>query len=242
MGDYQWEATSLEGFVQQVAVCYVGRGYFHYVTGWVPPKKDPTSVDKKLIGRYKPDITKWARARRKKAGLANLQYIRLDRFFTLLATEGKHAFFEDEAPNICDARRVALRVGGYTISYRCGHPHVRIAQQRYRELKAVFLDQALRRPAAELAARLSGIPFEPYAPVRQQLFGILRALNPARKAAGLEPVPSSCIRLTRRIYRPFERRRDPSSAAQVIVPGGFILPPDIEPEVRRFITGPHSQK
>src|SRR3954466_12865883 len=68
MGDYQWEATSLEGFVQQVAVCYVGRGYFHYVTGWVPPKKDPASVDERLIGRYKPDITKWARARRKKAG------------------------------------------------------------------------------------------------------------------------------------------------------------------------------
>ncbi|WP_199756847.1 hypothetical protein [Tautonia sociabilis] len=47
-------------------------------------------------------------------------------------------------------------------------------------------------------------PFEPYAPIRRQQYSILHGVNRVRKAAGLEPVPSSCIWLKRRIYRPFE--------------------------------------
>ena len=47
-------------------------------------------------------------------------------------------------------------------------------------------------------------PYEPYAPIRQQTFIILNQVNRARKAAGLELVPTSCVRIKRRIYRPFE--------------------------------------
>ena len=38
---YRYEATSVAGFIQQLAVCYVGRGYWFYVTGTVPEHKDP---------------------------------------------------------------------------------------------------------------------------------------------------------------------------------------------------------
>src|SRR5438270_14075747 len=96
---YRCEATSLEGFLQQLAVCYVGRGYWFYVTGFIPPDKDPRSVDRKLIEQYGIEISKWSRARRKRAGIASVQYIRFRQFFVLLATEGKHRFFIDEAPN-----------------------------------------------------------------------------------------------------------------------------------------------
>ena len=34
--EYRCVATSLEGFIQQLAVSYVGKGYFYYATGRVP--------------------------------------------------------------------------------------------------------------------------------------------------------------------------------------------------------------
>lgn len=48
--------------------------------------------------------------------------------------------------------------------------------------------------------------FEPYAPVRRQLLNLLRTVNRTRKRAGFEPLPVECLRLKRRIYRPFEDR------------------------------------
>src|SRR5437870_4167820 len=87
---YRCEATSVEGFVQQLAVSYLGNGYWFYVVGEVPPGKDPRRVDEKLVARYQVDLSKWARARRKRAGLANLQYLRHGRLFVLLATHGMH--------------------------------------------------------------------------------------------------------------------------------------------------------
>src|SRR5262245_16793792 len=95
-GMYRSEATSVEGFVQQRAVSYLGNGYWFYVTGEIPEGKDPAKVDEKLLARYRIDLSKWARARRKRAGFANLQYIRFERFFVLLATHGVHPFFEEE--------------------------------------------------------------------------------------------------------------------------------------------------
>src|SRR5208337_4535619 len=93
MSNYHCEATTVEGFIQQLAVCYVGRGYWFYVTGFIPPDKDPRAVDEKLIGRYDIDISKWSRARRKQTGQASVQYLRFRQFFVLLATLGKHRFF-----------------------------------------------------------------------------------------------------------------------------------------------------
>ena len=37
----QCEAQSLSGFIQQLAVSYVAKGYWFYVTGQVPDHKDP---------------------------------------------------------------------------------------------------------------------------------------------------------------------------------------------------------
>jgi hypothetical protein len=201
---YRCEVTSAEGFVQQLAVSYLANGYWFYVVGQVPDGKDPRKVDEKLISRYQIDLSKWARARRKRAGLANLQYLRFGRFFVLLGTHGAHAFFEEEASSIRDARKTPIRFRGYAISYRNGHPHVRIEQEEYKRLKAYFLDLALHRSAERLGSELARLPFEPYAPVRGQLLAVLRAVNRERKRAGFEPVPNTCFRLVRRVCRPFE--------------------------------------
>jgi len=90
---YRCVAITPKGCIQQLAVCYVGRGYWFYVTGEVPEHKDPADVDGKLIERYQVDLSRWARLRRKKAGLASIQYLRHGRFFVLVATHERDLWF-----------------------------------------------------------------------------------------------------------------------------------------------------
>jgi hypothetical protein len=140
-----------------------------------------------------------------------------------LATHGHHPFFENEKKNIRDVRRIPIRLAGYSISVKQGgyrrkaspdapaipdnkwRVRVQIDREHYRDLKAYFLDMALRRTADQLADDLYHVPFEPYAPVRQQMLNILRLVNKARKAAGKETVSPQVLRYRRRIVRPFER-------------------------------------
>jgi hypothetical protein len=72
---YRYEATTIEGFVQQLAVQYVARGYWFYVSGIVPEGKDSRAVAEKLIAKYNIGVSKFVRARRKLNGAANLQLI-----------------------------------------------------------------------------------------------------------------------------------------------------------------------
>lgn len=201
---YRVEATTVEGLVQQLAVAYVQRGYFFYVTGTIPARKSPSVADAKLLAKYGVNISRWARVRRKRAGLANHHYIRFGRFFVLLATPGEGAFFAEEAGRLRDARRVPIKFGGYAIGYSGGHVRVRIEQRLYRDLKAYFLDLATRRSAEQLAAEFRRyMDFEPYAPVRAQCLCVLRGVNRARAAAGIGAVPN-CFRTRRRIVKPFD--------------------------------------
>ena len=206
---YRCVATSVAGFVQQLAVAYVANGYWFYVTGRVPDHKDPATVDAKIIQRYGIAISKWTRTRRKKVGQANLQYLRYDRFFVIMATHGQHPFFAAEAKRIRDIRRQPLRFGGYAIGCRKGrdgrrwHPSVRIERGVFRALKARFTQMAVHRSVEELCRELRALDFEPYAPIRDQLFGILRAVNRPRHTAALESVPVTTLRRRRAPVKPF---------------------------------------
>ena len=197
---YSCVASSLAGFIQQLAVGYVGRGYWFYVAGEIPAHKDPEKTDAKILNQYGIALSKWARARRKRTGLANLQYLRFGRLYVILSTHGSHPFFEAEA--FRDVRREPLKVCGYSIGYRRGqggwHPSVRIEMEQYLCVRDYFLSLAVHRSADNLARALRSLPFEPYAPVRQQFLNILRAVNRARKAAGFEAVPLTARRLRRR--------------------------------------------
>src|SRR5262249_24973390 len=201
---YRCIASSSAGFVQQLAVGYVGRGYHFYVVGWVPDGKDPRAVDEKLILKYGITSSKAKRARRKAAGFANVQLLRYQRFFVLLATPGKHHFFEEERPNVRDARKIPIKFGPYSVSYKAGHPHVRIAREEFLNVSALLHSIALHRSAEELENELRQLPYEPYAPVKRQLFQLLRKMNNTRNAAGLPPLPHNCLRLQRKSVRPFD--------------------------------------
>jgi hypothetical protein len=202
---YRCEATSVAGFVQQVAVSYVSNGYFFYVAGRVPDGKAPEAVDAKIIDKYGIGVSKWAKARRKQAGVANLQYIRYERFFLILITHGNHAIFEEEAKVLRDVRRIPIRFAGYSISFRGGHVSVRIEPVEYGMLKAYLVGLATSRSAEHLAGEFRRIAFEPYAPVRRQLLNIFRAVNRRRREAGFETLPHSILRLRRRVSQPFRQ-------------------------------------
>lgn len=212
---YRVEATSIEGFVQQIACCYLRHGYWFYVVGQVPKGKHPAAVDEKLIAKYQIAVSESTRYRRKKLGRANLQYIRHESTFVILATKGEHRFFEEEANLIRDIRRVPLRYAGYSISYKPGgrkkdgsrddkwHAHVAIDRQQYLELRAWFSERALRDSSKKLALAFYELPVAPYAPIRRQLLMVLREVNRLRKQAGKKQLPSEILPLRRRVVRPF---------------------------------------
>ena len=201
---YRCEATTVAGFVPPLAVAYVGHGHFFYVTGEIPEGKDPCRVDQRIVEKYGIDIGRATRSRRKALGMANVHYIRYRREFVLLATPGRHDFFEKEGNFVRDAREAPIKFGGYAISFRAGHPHVRIEQRQYGDLKAYFAEVAVYRSKEWLEQQFRRLPFEPYAPVRGQLFGILREVNRRRGLAQFGLIPASNIRLRRRIVPPFK--------------------------------------
>lgn len=212
---YRCVAGSKEGFVQQLASSYLRHGYWWYVCGVIPAWKNCELVDEKLISKYEVNVSESTRARRKRSGRANLQYLRFERFFVLLATKGAHLFYEHEAGAIRDIRRVPIKFHGYSISYRPGgrtrsgekdpkwHSHVEIERSRYKELRAHLLELAPHRSANSLALEFYRIPFEPYAPVRRQMLNLLRAVNRAREQAGYSLLPTQVLPLRRRVVKPF---------------------------------------
>ena len=212
---YRAVATSVEGFVQQIACCYLRHGYWFYVTGRIPDGKDPLTIDAKLIEKYGIGVSESTRARRKKVGHANLQYLRFERFFVILATKGQHRFFENEAAQIRDIRRVPLKFAGYSISYRRGgrtrdggkdpswHAHVKIERRQQLELIAHLSELAKRRKPDSVVQAIYNLPLEPYAPIRRQLLVLLRSVNRQRQELGYAPLPIELLPLRRRVVRPF---------------------------------------
>jgi hypothetical protein len=177
--EYRCQAGSEIGFVQQLACNYLPHGYWFYVTGQIPPDKDPQQVDEKLIDKYDIAVSRSTRWRRKKAGTANLHYLRHERFFVLLATHGKHRFFEEEQERIRDSRQISIQFSGYSIGSKQGdylqkspgrkpkrdhrfRSRVQVSRPVYLDWLAYFEHTAHRSPAERLAAQLYQFPYEPY--------------------------------------------------------------------------------
>jgi hypothetical protein len=165
---YLCEATSIEGLVQQVALSYLRHGYWWYVTGVVPERKDLAEIDHNILSKY--DIRKDWRfiAHNKQRGVANLQYFRHGRFYIIIATNGFHEFKDRESKRIRDARNCSILIprfapssseepskkrrrkaptfDGYAVSYSRGGylkktPEAKVA---YREAMEEWKRQTLR--------------------------------------------------------------------------------------------------
>lgn len=206
--EYRCVVTSEAGLIQQVALC-VTKGYLWYVAGHIPTGRDPARTDARILEKYDIGISKWSKARRKRGGGANLQYLRFDRFFVIMATEGEHRFYREE-PAVRDIRRVPLKFAGHSMSQKGStvtgkrHASVRIAPEEYRCVKAYLLERAIYWDEERLKVELYRLPFQPYAPVRRQLLNLLRAVNRARKLAGKTQVTHECLYLKRKVVKVFE--------------------------------------
>lgn len=226
---YQYEVTSLTGFLQRVATHLLPKGYYFFVQGVVPKGKDPRALDAKLLAKYDVVKTEGARRWRKRQGLGNVQYVRFERSWLLLATHGDHPIRVGEGNNLKDVRRTPIRIGDYSLYVKRGNylkklasgdeptsdgrwrVRVLIAREPYRELCAHYVSIACHRRAQTLAGELGALPYEPYAPVRKQLLKLLRLINAKRQAAGYAKIPASCLRFKREIVRAFESPPDSAS-------------------------------
>jgi hypothetical protein len=221
-GEYKYETTSVTGFVQRIATCLLRHGYVHYVQGQVPEGKDPRAIDQKLLAKYEVDQNEWTRARRKQRGLANLQYLRFERTWVLMATEGQHPMKTEERSQLRDVREAPIQIAGYSIYLKRGdfkkkqhkdeapvaddkwHARVLISRERYKELRAWLLEIACQRSMEGLAYEINSLPYEPYKPVWRQLRKLVRLINKKRKTAGLAPLPMTAVRWRRTIVKAFE--------------------------------------
>lgn len=194
---YRYEAVSVDGFVQQLAANYLPSGYRWYVSGWVPKRKDPRDVDEKLLSKYGVSVSKHVRARRKKRGLANLHYLRHERFFVLIATGGAHEFRIFEEDSIEDIARKPIVYENYNVGFRGGHGSVRICHEEYARLHAYFEELSTKRSVDELVAEFEAIRYARYAPVRRQLLNLRGLVNKRRRGQGLEVVPVEALALKR---------------------------------------------
>jgi hypothetical protein len=138
---YKWNATTLEGFIQQLAVAYVARKYFFYVTGRVPERLTAGEHDERMLAKFDVARSKWSRYRRRQQRgpdgfpLANVQYLRYRDFWVLLATAGHHRFFDEHCRadgrgvgrQYRDVREKPIAFGGYSIGWR-GRVTVRLSE------------------------------------------------------------------------------------------------------------------
>ena len=200
--EYQCEATGVTGFLSQLCRL-IGSGHYFYFVGKIPDGKDVTKIDQKLIAEYDVAQPKWRRKKRYRGTRAGVHYIREGRTFLLLATHGKHKFFEQNQTTIRDFRRTALKYRGYSIRYTYSEKKRRLAvfirldRDTYQKVKGYLLGLATH-PGYSNRERLEAvfreIPFVSYGPVYEQLFAILRACNRRRRYAGFLPIRKSAIR------------------------------------------------
>lgn len=232
---YKYEVTSLVGFLQRVATHLLPKGYYFFVQGQLSSGKDPALLDAKLLAKYDVAKSEGARRWRKQQGLGNVQYVRFDRSWILLATHGDHAIREGEGDNLKDVRRVPIRIGDYSVYVKRGdylkkrspedmpcpdgrwRVRVLIAREPYRQLCAYFLSIACHRRMEALAQELYALPFAPYAPVRKQLLKLLRLINAKRQAAGYSRVPPTCLQFKREIVRAFDGPEKTCSQQALVV-------------------------
>lgn len=177
---YNWVATTPEGFVRFLVANILPHGYRFYVQGTVKPGRDLDAFDHLMNEKFEFVMSRSHRNRRKQArgpdgerlGLANVHYLRHERSWILLATKGRHRFFDEHVkrdsrghvietffrdvhrdPIFFEGYSIRIAEGGY-LSRRLwrnpavpefdGRPRVRvrIANDAYADLKADFLDRA----------------------------------------------------------------------------------------------------
>ncbi|BAZ00482.1 hypothetical protein NIES37_44740 [Tolypothrix tenuis PCC 7101] len=180
-----YEAHTLGEFLRKVAIDYLRYGYYRYLLRVIPEKMEVHSIDRKVIADYEITVCRMTRFRRKKAGRANVAYVRWGRRFVLLATEGMHEEFEKR--RFLDIRENPLYVNGYSIGIHAGKPCVMIEPTRYQLIRSHLHAIALFNEARVTEYLRNISPFSFPGIVRQKR-RLLHEVNRRRKRAGLSTI------------------------------------------------------
>lgn len=202
---YRCIAASTAGFLRQLAVGYLSRGYRYYYAGCIRDALQPERVDQKIITRYElATLSKDQRYRSKQKGIAQVQYLRYGRFYVLVATPGEHPFFQTEK-RIEDIARKPIRFHGYTICYR-HRLSVQLDEKTFKALRARCLARAphWRCHTLEPFLREQFAKYECYGGVKDQFRQIIRQVNSVRKKSGYQPVQQTLFRRYPRPVPAFE--------------------------------------
>jgi hypothetical protein len=141
-----------QGFVQEI-VAYVGHGNYWYCRIEYPTKKRHVfgEIDRKLIRKYEAGLSKFARARRKRAGFASFVFLRWDRCALILRNKGElpEDLYANDPDVFCDIRETPLRINASeNISLVINHHgkvRVRMSRETYAGFKAAIINAATAR-------------------------------------------------------------------------------------------------
>ena len=159
--------TSAE-LIRRLTRYYLTEGYWYFVKGRIPDRKPLDQVDIKLSQKYQTALSKWQRHRRKAKGLANVQYLRYDRDFVLIATEGEHPlFFSDRS--VKDARKHPIEIWYYWIRVRSSRRYeVIVAPWAYHVVKDKVLRLAKEGNVDAITDQLQSLRWINYPGVNRQ--------------------------------------------------------------------------
>lgn len=164
---------------------YLRYGYVRYAVRTIPEGKQLPEIDAKLLNYYDVTYRHHVRTQRKKKGLANVIYIRFERTFILMATEGIHPAFDAIVSHTF--HDTPLYFSGYAIGLRATKAHVIIEPKRFKRLRAVSNKIALH-PQDRVTTYLRTLsPFR-FRGVNEQRWKLFRAVNKKRKKAGLSRI------------------------------------------------------
>ena len=157
-------------------------GYLHYTVIEIPEGKDLEKIDRKIIDCYEVTFCRTTRQRRREKGQSNVIYIRYDRLFILMATDGNHGKF-GEIPHY-NFTSSPFHFRGYSLGIKEGKPHLQISPRRFKVIKGQVDKIALHNKTKVVAyfRRISPFRFEG---ITTQKWKLMKAVNKRRKVAGL---------------------------------------------------------
>ena len=229
---YRCNTSSPEGLVQVVARNYLNSGYVFYIAKSHPDGRDYDAIDRRIIEKYEINISKFKRARRKRAGFGNVHYIRYQSFYLLLATPGEHEIFfnsdrdanghllppeqRGERASLQDARRTPIKFAGYSMSVTKDGVKVRIEREHYRDLRAFFAEIATHWSKKNIEEELKKtLKFCPYAPIQAQQHSIISMINDKRKRAGYQRIATNLFPKRYTPCKPYFEQQDSATVGHI---------------------------
>ncbi|MCY6494549.1 hypothetical protein [Leptolyngbya sp. GGD] len=179
------ESKTLGDFLWRISIDYVRYGYTRYVLREIPEEKDLEAIDQKLTQAYSVSACRVTRHRQRTKGLASVQYLRFQRRFVLLATQGTHPEFD----RLCsyDIRTCPLHFEGYSIGIIGKRSCVRVARRQWRLVEIEMLALATR-DRAKVETAFNTLPYYNFPGVVEQKLKLVKKINALRKPKRLPSV------------------------------------------------------